>query len=172
MLDVDGEWENIDLLNAEHLLAEVRPEMKRAMKDALLLFEGAIKEKLTGTRTGRTYRVPVTKSRGTASRVHVASAPGEPPAVLFGNLRNSVGHVGPHWVGVLLLEGEVGPGLGQAPEGGEPDPSKAYARRLELGGSHTHEGTTVKIEARPYMEPAAMETEPKIDRLWRRRLET
>lgn len=62
----------------------------RAVMDALqkttrrltLAFEGFLKRTLTGVRHGRLYR------RG--SRVHVASAPGEPPAVDTGFLRNSV----------------------------------------------------------------------------------
>lgn len=155
-----GEWENLDELDAEELLSELRPVAVKAMKDSLLLFERTIKLKLTGTRTGRSYRVSKTGA------LHVASAPGEPPARLFGNLVNSVGHSDPEWKG-MTLEGEVGPGLGQKPKGGEPDPSKAYARRLEFGGTDSR---GVKIEARPYMEPSVQDAEPKMQDLWKRRL--
>jgi hypothetical protein len=39
---------------------------------------------LSGNRSGRTYRIPGTK------RTYVASAPGEAPAVQFGDLRRSI----------------------------------------------------------------------------------
>ncbi len=54
----------------------------RALRRTLLALEGFIRATLTGPRHGRVYR------RG--RRVHVASAPGEPPAVDTGNLVNSV----------------------------------------------------------------------------------
>lgn len=158
MMDFNvGDWENLDQL-AEDALRELRPQGERAMKTALVRFEGIIKETLSGARSGRTYRVSKTGA------LHVASAPGEPPASLFGNLRNSVGHSGPNYAGGII-SGEVGVGLGQAPSGDDPDPSKTYARRLELGGVDSR---GVMIEARPYMAPSAVKAEPVIDAIFRR----
>lgn len=154
-----GEWEGLEGLS-ESLLQEIRPEATIAMKEALVRFEGIIKETLTGARSGRSYKVSKT------GRLHVASAPGEPPAVLFGNLRNSVGHNGPTWNRWTVF-GTVGVGLGQAPGGATPDPSRTYARRLELGGIDSR---GVMIQARPYMAPSAVKAEPIIGALITRRL--
>jgi hypothetical protein len=155
-----GEWQNLTELSADELINELRPDAERAMKEALVRFEGIIKEALTGARSGRSYRVSKT------GRLHVASAPGEPPAVQFGNLRNSVGHSGPNWEGAIV-SGEVGPGLGQKPRGGVPDPSTSYARRLELGGVDSR---GVMIEARPYMAPASVKAESVMEDIFRRAL--
>lgn len=161
MIDFNvGDWENLDELDTDELIRELRPDAERAMKVALVRFEGIIKETLSGIRSGRTYRVSRT------GRLHVASAPGEPPAVQFGNLRNSVGHSGPNWSG-NTVSGEVGPGLGQRPTGGQPDASKSYARRLELGGVDSR---GVRIEARPYMAPSAVKAEPVIESIFRTEL--
>lgn len=46
--------------------------------------ESKAKQLMQGGRSGRTYRVPGTK------RTYTASAPGEPPAVVTGNLKNSI----------------------------------------------------------------------------------
>lgn len=48
------------------------------------IFRNAVLMKLTGARKGRTYKVPGTK------RTYTASAPGEPPALRIGALRQSV----------------------------------------------------------------------------------
>ena len=49
-----------------------------------IYLKGKIKEKLSGNRSGRVYRVPGTKT------LYTASAPGEPPASRLGTLRNSI----------------------------------------------------------------------------------
>jgi hypothetical protein len=146
MLDVPGgHWEGLEGLGAT-VLAELHPGAERQVRKAALQFSNAIKLTLTGKRHGRTYKV---SKRGP---LHVASAPGEPPAVLFDNLRASVGYSEPVW-GVqgenLTVSCEVGVGLGQA-KGLAIDPSRTYARRLELGGIDKH---GVMIEARPYIAP-------------------
>lgn len=162
------EWLNLDTLSAESMVREVGPELGPAMKAGLLVLESAIKTQLTGQRSGRTYRVT---RRGRPAKQHQASAPGESPAVLYGNLRNSVGHRGPTWTSPWIIEGEAGPGLGQKPTGDTPDPGRAYARRLELGGvSTTPQGGTVRILPRPYMQKAADRAEPQIDKVFRRML--
>lgn len=89
--------------------------------------------------------------------MHVASAPGEAPAVLFGNLRMSVGHSKPSWEGFTISQ-SVGPGLGTSPTDGSPDPGDAYARRLEYGGGN--------IFARPYMEPSVQEAQDPMDQVF------
>lgn len=86
----DSEWEGLDGMGEEEL-RELRPRAERVMKRAALHFQNELKRTLTGRRSGRTYVISRT------GKVHVASAPGEPPAVLFGALRNSIGHRGPVW---------------------------------------------------------------------------
>lgn len=156
-----GRWENLHEADMESLLDEaMRPGM-RVMKEALVLFEGIIKRTLSGARSGRTYRVSKT------GRLHVASAPGEPPAVLFGALRNSIGHDGPNRKGRFAIEGEVGSGLGQPPRGGEVDASKAYARRMEFGGTDSR---GIRIRPRPWLKPSEDKAIPRINALFDRRL--
>ncbi len=91
---------------------------KRIQKDAR---QSIIK----GPKTGRLYRIPG------RSRRHRASAPGEPPANLFGNLQKSVD---------FIVEGTmdmtVGAGSSDVP----------YADVLELGGT--------RIKPRPYLVTA------------------
>lgn len=86
----------------------------------------SVKELLSRPGRGRLYRVP-----GTKTRVHQASAPGEPPAVLEGRLRSSYNwRTGQDAKGFFV---EVGTNV-------------EYAPFLEFG--------TVKMEARPHVRPA------------------
>jgi len=54
------------------------------MLEAVQSVRNTTLETLSGSRTGRIYKVPGTQ------REYTASAPGEPPAVQFGDLRKSV----------------------------------------------------------------------------------
>lgn len=166
MIKIDAtKWTNLDEIDSKTLLNEIRLEAKLTTKEALLLLEREVKKTLTGTRTGRTYRVGA-RGMGSGTRTHIASAPGEPPAVLFDNLRGSVGHEGPFrrpWG----FEGSVGPGLGQDVSNEERDAANSYARRLDLGGVDSR---GVRILPRPYMEPSAKRARPRIERLFERRL--
>lgn len=160
----ETEWENLESLDATELIREIMPDGDLAMKEALLVFESTIKKQLTGTRSGRSYKVSKTGA------LHIASAPGESPAVLFDNLRGSVGHEGPERVGFTVV-GTVGTGLGQPPRGPK-DAANAYARRMEFGGSSkSPKGSgIVKIEPRPYMAPAQDTAEPLMDAIFERRV--
>lgn len=149
-----GEWIGLDNLDDE-LLEALKPDAERAVFLAGQHFANEIKVTLTGKRRGRSYKVSKT------GRLHVASAPGEPPAVLFDNLRGSVGHTDPKWEG-LAVSSEVGPGIAA---GRKANVSKAYARRMELGGGDSR---GVYIAPRPYMEPTAMRVEPEIGRIMER----
>ena len=156
MIDfTQGKWEGLDGLSDE-LLRELRPQAERTVMKASLHLEAAVKKQLTGARSGRTYKISKT------GKLHVASAPGESPANMTGALRNSIGHSDPEWSGWEVSQ-LVGPGLGQAPASGEPDPGKAYARRMEYGGVDSR---GVNIEARPYMEPAVQESEAGMNRIF------
>ena len=158
-----GQWEGLEGMT-EEIFAAIRPRAEVTFMQALLLAEGELKRTLTGQRTGRTYQVSKT------GKPHVASAPGEPPAVLHDRLRGSVNHTEPKWEGdTLSAEWGVGP--------------VEYARRLEYGGVSIvpHDvavqvapgewrvvkaGTVIKTEARPYLEPTEERVRPQIDALF------
>jgi len=148
-----GRWEGLEGFG-DDALNELRPQAEAAVKECAMLGASETKITLTGSRHGRTYKV------SKAGPLHIASAPGEPPAVLFGNLRNSVGSSEPVWDG-LTVQAEFGVGLGQPPAGGV-DPEKSYARRLEWGGIDSR---GVRILPRPYLEPTALRIQPAIERI-------
>ena len=152
----DTQWQGLEGMG-DDMLRELKPKAERLMWTAGTDFQTALKLKLTGKRSGRTYKV------SKAGRLHVASAPGEAPAELHGPLRNSMGFSKPKWKR-WVLEMEVGSGLG---EGGRGKKHPAYARRLEFGGIDSR---GVMIKARPYMAPVALEMDPKIQRLFEARL--
>lgn len=112
-----NKWNGILIENA------IKQEGPKRLRDAALLSQREIKKTLTGRRTGRTYRIPGT------SRTYVASAPGEPPAVRTGHLRNSIMIV----VDKEKMEAIVGP------EKMSPD----YARDLEFGSNRRSSGGDV-----------------------------
>lgn len=83
------------------LAAQVTGANNRSVMRCVLVFEKQIKLELSRPGHGRLYK------RG-KNRWHQASAPGEPPAVDYGDLRRSIGHelVGGAW--------RVGTGLARA----------------------------------------------------------
>jgi phage gpG-like protein len=134
-MDFDaGQWEGLEGLGDEELarLMERGPD---AVEAAAMHFAEAVRQTLgpeSGPRTGRTYKV---SKRG---RLHQASAPGEPPAVLNGFLRRSIAHETARWNG-NAIESPVGTAM-------------EYGRILEFGGV-TPNGA--RILPRPYWEPTA-----------------
>lgn len=101
--------------------AQSRAVRRRALRAGILVVDRRVKNLMVGTRTGRTYSI-----RGKA---HVASAPGEPPAVDTGNLKNSLR--------VLEVTDD------HASYGTSAD----YAADLEYGSR--------RMAARPFLRPAA-----------------
>lgn len=157
-------WTGLDGLGKQEL-EELRKECEIKLVAVGAFYSGEIKKTLSGPRHGRTYYVPSQRRKGgrrTNPRTYTASAPGEPPAVLTGNLRNSVGFSRPTWNGNTVSI-EVGPGLAVimfGPKMGQAEVS--YARILEWGGVTR---TGARILPRPYMEPTAIRVEPQIDRM-------
>jgi hypothetical protein len=150
MLTLEGgeEWEGLEGMG-EEILRELRPRAEGIILRIVMRGASLMKEILTGARTGRVYRVSRTGA------LHVASAPGEPPAVMFGNLRNSVGFTEPTWNG-WEVSAKYGPGLGTAPSDPSRDPV-SYAMRMEYGGIDSR---GVKIDPRPYVAPTEARLEP------------
>ena len=132
-----SQWVGLDTIGAEEFAA-LRPPAEKAVLKAALHLERAIKKKLTGARTGRIYR-----SRG---RTHQASAPGEPPALVTGQLRNSITHTMPVWHGDNV-SAEVGTSLDKA-------------ARLEFGGVDSR---GVRILPRPYIGATMLEEQDTME---------
>lgn len=160
MISFKTKWENLFGFSPKEMERLKGPTVKAVTK-ATLLFEGAVKKKLTGPRTGRIYGSESSgrDRKGRFSRTHrdargrfrraghQASAPGEPPATLTGHLRQSITHE--IRVSKNTVEGEVGTN----------DPK---ARILEYGGV-TGAGHRTRILPRPYMEPTWIENADKIN---------
>lgn len=124
-----GRWTGLDNLGDDEF-RDLRPRAEAAVRRAVIRLTAGVQLTLTGARHGRVYRVSKT------GRLHVASAPGEAPAVLYGRLRQSIAWTEPTWEG-NTVSAEVGTNV-------------EYARRLEWGGV---DGRGVRLLPRPYMEP-------------------
>lgn len=138
-------WENLEGLDAESFIAETKPLAETAVLNTLLFATNELKVIFTGPRHGRAYRF------GRHGRLHIASAPGEAPAVLFGALRASIHYLGPFWEDLTVF--------------GDYGVDTVYAQILEWGGITKQGG---RIMARPYMEPVAQKVEAAIDGIFER----
>lgn len=136
-----GQWEGLDTLGEEEL-RRLRAPAEAGVTRAGMHLMNAVKRTLSGSRSGRFYRV----SR--KGRLHQASAPGEPPAVLFGKLRQSIATSKAQWDG-WSVEVEVGTNV-------------PYARRMEWGGVDRR---GVRILPRPYFGPTALKEQDALDRI-------
>jgi HK97 gp10 family phage protein len=66
------------------VIKQIEATNKRNLTNATVTLFRAVQKKLTGPRTGETYKVPGTQKE------YTASAPGEPPARRTGALANSI----------------------------------------------------------------------------------
>lgn len=139
MFDVPpGRWEGLDSFGEEEFEA-LRAPAEAAVLKAVIFLTGAVQKTLTGPRHGRVYVI------SKAGRVHIASAPGEPPAVLYGRLRQSIAWTDPVWEG-FTVTAEVGTNV-------------EYARPLEFGSVTANGG---RLLPRPYFEPTVQRTQHEI----------
>lgn len=133
--------------NRQHVISALEAAAHTRMEQACIHLTNEVKKTLTGQRHGRRYKVPGTtasiringrwKRRG---RWYTASAPGEAPAVLTGQLRNSIKY---RIQGRgLKIQGIVGSPLEKAPwlEFGT---SKMAARPF-LKNTYNHESSNIK----------------------------
>lgn len=140
----DEKWIGIEGM-AQRELEKLRASAEVAIDRAGLHLESAVKRTLGpdgGPRTGIAYRV------SQSGPLHIASAPGEPPAVLWGKLRQSITHSPPQWEGWVVWT-EVGTNV-------------VYARRLEWGGIDSR---GIRILPRPYFAPTILREEEAVDRI-------
>lgn len=139
-------------------MVPVQETEKRLIAIGLQLERDIKKSMVAGT--GRTYVKGKKKDI-----IHVASAPGQPPAVDTGRLRASIST---NWSGSILWRGKTGPQAEQTDGIGRPTKKQekftvvvgsnvAYAPFLEFG--------TRKMAARPYMRPAFDRIKNRIARM-------
>lgn len=115
-----------------------------AMHKATLLVERDVKRSFPKVGTGRIYRRDV-RSKTKKTKIHIASAPGQPPAIDTGHLRSSIqSKVQVRGINVL---GEVGSDM-------------PYSLYLELG--------TRTMEKRPYLMPTVRKDKRKIGEIFKR----
>jgi phage gpG-like protein len=133
------------------IMAETKEQATVALQAAGFHLQTAIVEKLSGRRTGHIYPVP-----GTRTATYQASAPGEPPAVMLGNLRNSINVSAVQDLGDELSVA-VGPDIKRVP----------YAARLEFGGRNA-DGS--RFAERPYLRNTFLEQEQTIENIIRSEL--
>lgn len=115
--------------NIPNVIKSIEDIRVQRMTEACIHVQGKVKEKLSGSRTGRVYKVP-----GTKHKVYTASAPGEPPAVMLGQLRQSIKFAIDATIKGIV--GLVGSDLKKAP-------------MLEYG--------TSRIKPRPFLRPTFQE---------------
>lgn len=104
------------------------------------------KEILTGLKTGNVYRVKING----VTKLHRASAPGEAPANLTGNLRKSLGFEVSGWQQLEFGSRDGPPAAGVSPKQNVAE----YSKFLELG--------TSTMKPRPYLKPAIDKNERSI----------
>lgn len=108
--------------HTKEVIRSIEDTAAKRMAEATQAVRTTVLETLSGSRSGRTYRVPGTK------RTYTASAPGEPPAQRLGELRGSI---------EATVRGERGKVIGNV------GTRKKYGRPLEFG--------TKKMKARPWL---------------------
>jgi len=77
--------EHVTLIdNTDKVIKSINDNASKRMAKAVIEVRNVVLETLSGSRTGRRYKVPGTQ------RFYTASAPGEPPAQATGGLRGSI----------------------------------------------------------------------------------
>lgn len=137
------------------LAARVKADRSKYLRAMGVELVAAIKEELSKPGTGRWYRRPRRDKAGKIRRSksgktiygkpHRASAPGEPPAVDTGALRNSIHYVERRGLGI------VGTNMRKAPA-------------LEFGTNTAGKSRKVRIAKRPFFRPAKARVEKKLGR--------
>lgn len=114
------------------LMQKLDAAIGRFVRKGAAYIEGELKSSMAQAKTGRSYK------RG-KDKVHIASAPGESPAVDSGNLTGSIQQVFPS-----TLEAKIGTNV-------------EYAVLLESG--------TTRMAARPLWEATAKESLPTLEKM-------
>lgn len=131
---------------SKQAIVAITDEIAQRMLRAVIFMQNEVKLTLTGTRHGRRYRIGKSARGKKIKRVryHIASAPGEPPAVLYGRLRNSI-KFELRTKGLRSIEGIVGSKLDKAVW-------------LEKG--------TKRIKPRPFLEPTFKKNQNELKKIF------
>lgn len=125
--------------NVDAIAGEIDKLMLARMEKAMRRARAIVLETLSGSRSGKRYKVP-----GTKGAFYTASAPGEPPAVATARLRQSIQTEvvteGDQIIGVVGTDLE-------------------YGRHLEYG--------TRNMEPRPWIKPSIEKVLPELNDLFR-----
>ncbi len=148
-------------------LGEVTRELDKQARIRTFAAANAVKREwvkgLSGSRSGRVYRVPGT------SQTYVASAPGEAPAVATRDFRLSIKAVSERnaqgdWEGVVGSDMEKAPwlefGTGRA---------GAAGGQLDLPSGYSHGGSS-GMAPRPSLRPALERSRGEVERILGRRM--
>lgn len=119
--------------NTKEVVKAIDDAASKKMAEAVQAVRTQTLETLSGSRSGRTYKVPGT------SRTYTASAPGEPPAQRLGELRQSI---------KTAVEGEGRKVIGLV------GTDKKHGKPLEFG--------TRNMAARPWLRPSFEKSLDKI----------
>lgn len=119
-------------------------ELQRRLIEAAMHLQGEIIEKVSKPGYGEIYRVP-----GTRNKTYTASAPGDPPATMLGNLKRNIVFETKFTNGEL----EVIVGVRGVP----------YAKRLEFGFVGVDKrGRRYNQAPRPFFKPTYEEQRAKL----------
>lgn len=119
--------------HTKKVVKSIEDAASKKMLEATNVVRTAVLEKLSGSRSGRTYRVPGTR------RTYTASSPGQPPAQATAQLRQTI-QTSVEGVGRTLV-GKVGTPLD-------------YGKFLEFG--------TRNMGARPWLRKSFLESIDKV----------
>ncbi len=125
--------------NTKNALNIIGEDLKKKMTAAVNAVRTETLKTLSGQRSGRVYRVPGT------GRTYTASAPGQPPAVATGNLKQHID------TKIVISENKI--------EGQVGTPVK-YGPMLEYG--------TSKMLPRPWLRPSFEKSEDKIEEIFQK----
>ena len=129
--------EHVTLIdNTDKVIKSIEQSASKRMAKAVNEVRNVVLETLSGSRTGRKYKVPGTQ------RIYTASAPGEPPAQATGRLRQSI---------KTSVKGEGKKVVGRV--GTDLD----YGKKLEFGDS--------KVAPRPWLKPSFEKAKDKIEEI-------
>lgn len=132
---------DINLIShVKEVAADIEKTAKERMETAVNEVRNEVLQALTGSRSGRTYKVPGTQ------RTYTASAPGQPPAQVTGELRQSISSE---------VEGEGKKIVGRVGS------DKKKAPMLEFG--------TKNMAPRPFLRPTFEKTAGKVKEIFIRR---
>ncbi|MBA7569926.1 hypothetical protein ES708_11668 [subsurface metagenome] len=149
--------------HTEKVVRKIEDTASKKMAEAVNVVRNTVLETLSGSRSGRTYRVPGTK------RTYTASSPGKPPAQATGRLRQSiktsVGGEGRTVIGKVGTTLDYGKYLEFGTRGGaviRPRTAKVLAFFVDGQDVFATQVIQGPIAPRPWLKPSFEKAVPKV----------